>query len=194
VQRHHANAADRTRPQQDDLVGLACQDITSGQCMFRDKSVDWLLPPRRPDAICQIEGTSDLAIEAVDVQGDAAHTGIGQRGLQLGRDPLIGGQARGLPDPRAAMDQRSGDFDDRNAIHQSVRLCSISLIALGKVISEQRGAGRQSGCGLLRSVDFQLLEADFPPGDAGPTPDRNASAFAGSTISGVLKARWAIWA
>ena len=150
VQRHDADAADRTGAGQDDPVGLGGQDIASRQGMFRDKGVDRLLRPRRPDAICQIEGPGDLATEAVDVQRDAAHAGIGQRRLQLGGDPLIGGQARGLPDPGAAMHQRARDFDHGDAVDHGEGLAAVALMALGEIVAEQRGAGGQGGCGLIR--------------------------------------------
>jgi hypothetical protein len=88
---------------QDDAVGLRGQRIGGREGVIGDECLDWLLRPSRPDAIRQVEGTRDLATEAVDVEGDAADGGIGKRRLQLGRDPLIGGQARGLPDPGAAM-------------------------------------------------------------------------------------------
>ena len=194
VQGHNPDAADRTGAGQDDPVGLRCQNIPRRQGMFGDKGVDGLLRPRRADAICQIEGPGDLTTEAVDIQRDAAHAGIGQRGLQLGGNPFIGGQARGLPDPGAAMDQRARDFDDGDAIHHRERLAAIALMPLGEIAPEQRGAGGQRRCGLIAASTSSPWKVMSCPVMRGPSPDRNASALAGSTIKGVLKARWAICA
>jgi len=133
--------------------------------MFRHESMDRLLRSRRPDAICQIEGTSDLAIEAVDVQGDAAHTGIGQRGLQLGRNTLIGGQSGRLPDPCTTVHKCARNFDHGNAVDYGEGLAAVALVALGEIISEQRRPGGQAGGCLVSGFHFQPMEGDFLPRD-----------------------------
>jgi hypothetical protein len=138
--------------------------------MFGDKGVDGFLCPGGADAIRQIEGPGDLTTEAVDVQCDATHTGIGQGRLQLGGDPLIGRQPRGLPDPCATVHKCARDFDHRDAIHHRKRLGAIALVALGEIISEQRGVGGQCCRCLIRGVYLQPLEGDFLPGDARAQP------------------------
>jgi hypothetical protein len=76
--RHDADAADSAGAGQDDPVGLGGQRIGGRQGMFGDEGVDGLLRPGRADAVGQIEGARDLATEAVDVERDAAHAGIGE--------------------------------------------------------------------------------------------------------------------
>jgi hypothetical protein len=141
--RDDADAADSAGAGQDDAVGLGGQDIGGRQGMFGDEGMDRLLRPRRPDAVRQIEGPGDLATEAVDVERDAADAGIGHGRLQLGRDPLVGGQARGLPDPGAAMHQRARDFDDGDAIHHGKGLAAVRCPALGRSLPKSDArAGR----------------------------------------------------
>jgi len=87
-----------------------------------DKGMDGLCFPRRADAIGQIEGPGNLAAKAVDLQRNTAHLRISNGRVDLGRNPLIGSQPRGLPDPRAAMHQSSGDLDQRNTVDQCEEL------------------------------------------------------------------------
>lgn len=105
--------------------------------MIGDEGVDRLLRPDRADAICQIEGSCDFSTEAVDVEGNAADRRIGKRRLQLSRDPLVGGQAGGLPDPRAAMHQRACDFDDGDPFDDCEGLAAVPRLAIGQIISEE---------------------------------------------------------
>ena len=78
----------------------------------------------------QIEGPGDLATETVDVERDAPHAGIRDSCLQLGSNPLIGREARGMADPRATVHKCARDFDHRDAIHQGKGRGAVALMAL----------------------------------------------------------------
>ena len=57
------------------MVGLGRQNVASGQGVLSNKGMDGFLRPGRADAISQIEGASDLAPKAVDVQRNARTPG-----------------------------------------------------------------------------------------------------------------------
>ena len=75
-----------------------------------------------------------------------------------------------MPDPSAAMHQRSGDFDHGNAVDDGKGLVAVALMVLGEVITEQRCADGQACGSLVSGFHLQPLEGDVLPGDAGPQP------------------------
>ena len=91
VHGHNTDAADGAGAGQDDPVGLGGQRIGGREGMIGDEGLNRFLRPCRPDTIREVESTGHLATEAVDVEGDAADRRVGQRRLQLGCNPLIGG-------------------------------------------------------------------------------------------------------
>ncbi len=72
-------------------------------------------------------------------------------------DAIMGGLPRRLPDPRPAMHQHAGDFDDRDTIEHSERCLAIPLILFGQAVGQHPGA---SGQRRLRHI----FRPNFNPG------------------------------
>lgn len=147
--------------------------------MIGDEGLHRFDLPRCSNAVGKVKGACHLASEAIDIEGDAADGGIGQRRLQLRRDPLVGGQTGGLPDPRPAMDQRASDLDDRDPVDDGEGLAAVSRLSGSQVITEERRPGGQGGCILFLGRSVQPFNTDFPPHDPGPKHGQESECLGG---------------
>ena len=163
----HADDADRAgaaRARDDDAIGLRGDRVGGRERMRRDEGPDRFLRAQRADLVGQLETARDLPTEAVDLERDAAHHRALGRGGELRRDPLIGlVPGEGFADVAAAMDQRAGDRDHRDAVDAAERRAPAGADLVLEALVEHRG--NRARARLFRGL--RALDRDGPAEQAG---------------------------
>ena len=117
----------------------------------------------------------EVSIEGVEIVAEAQEAASLSVRASLFGDDLTKRQARNGSQPFAVVD-------------------GIAVIEIaGTLVHRGAWIGQSSGLTSYEGIAAQLQAAIAAPAIRGPSPVRIASALAGSTISGVLKTRWAIW-